>query len=271
MQHFLRNCAARVKGRFAVKMSQAIVLASTPRRSEVPVVVDEGMSPQPDSEPDTRQLETPQPSRNVRQRLEDSESNAGGSGRRTASSVRSSGSQARSSDDPVPPPGGWQASGTSATGTPIRSTPYPFPYVPPSQYLAVLEEEPDEYDSKLEVFVASADKESCAVKATFTAVNAVAYFDLETRAFWVAPAPKDKSGVVYEELSDADKTKFDASRFKEVDNLIKLGALRIMSLKESDHYRAKLPEYIIPSNMLDKWKKQDDGSLAAKSRSDLIG
>ena len=29
----------------------------------------------------------------------------------------------------------------------------------------------------------------------------------ETQSFWVAPRPKDKSGVVYDELSDTDKKK----------------------------------------------------------------
>ena len=67
---------------------------------------------------------------------------------------------------------------------------------------------------------------------TFEAVEGVAVFDDETRAFWVAPRPKDKSGVVHDELSDTDKKKFDASRFKEIDNLLKLNALSVMSLEE---------------------------------------
>ena len=45
----------------------------------------------------------------------------------------------------------------------------------------------------------------------------MAVFDSETQSFWVAPRPKDKSGVVYDELSDSDNKKFDASRFKETD------------------------------------------------------
>ena len=39
-------------------------------------------------------------------------------------------------------------------------------------------------------------------------------FDNETRYFWVAPKPKDKRGVLYDELSSEDKKKFDASLFK---------------------------------------------------------
>ena len=98
----------------------------------------------------------------------------------------------------------------------------------------------------------------------------MAVFDSETQSFWVAPRPKDKSGVVYDELSDTDKKKFDASRFKEIDNLLKLNALSVMSPEESDHFAKTTPENIIPTNMLDKWKLQDDGSVAAKSRSVLV-
>ena len=44
-----------------------------------------------------------------------------------------------------------------------------------------------------------------------------------------------------------------------------------MSPEESDHFAKTTPENIIPTNMLDKWKLQDDGSVAVKSRSVLVG
>ena len=44
-----------------------------------------------------------------------------------------------------------------------------------------------------------------------------------------------------------------------------------MSPEESDHFAKTTPENIIPTNMLDKWKLQDDDSVAAKSRSVLVG
>ena len=43
-----------------------------------------------------------------------------------------------------------------------------------------------------------------------------------------------------------------------------------MSPEESNHFAKTTPENIIPSNMLDKWKLQDDGRVAAKSRSVLV-
>ena len=106
---------------------------------------------------------------------------------------------------------------------------------------------------------------------TFEAIERMTVFDDETRAVWVAPRPKDKSDVVYEELSDADKKKFDTSRFKEIDNLLKMNALSVPSPEESDHFAKTTLENIIQTNMLDKWKLQDDGTVAAKSRSVLVG
>ena len=59
-------------------------------------------------------------------------------------------------------------------------------------------------------------------------------------------------------LSETDTKKFDASRFKEIDNLMKLNTLSVMSPEESDYFAKTTPENIIPTTMLDKWKLQDD-------------
>ena len=68
---------------------------------------------------------------------------------------------------------------------------------------------------------------------TFEAIEGLAVFDSETQAFRVAPRPRAKSGVVYDELSETDNKKFDASRYKEIDNLLKLNALSVMSPEEA--------------------------------------
>ena len=151
------------------------------------------------------------------------------------------------------------------------SIPLSLPLVSASNYLTVLPVE-TEFDSKAQAVVhGSVDAVTERDSTTFEAIEGMAVFDSETQSFWVAPRPKDKSGVVYDELSDTDKKKFDASRFKEIDNLLKLNALSVMSPEESDHFAKTTPENIIPTNMLDKWKLQDDGSVAAKSRSVLVG
>ena len=146
----------------------------------------------------------------------------------------------------------------------------PFPLISASNYLTVLPVE-TEFDSKAQAVVHGSDAVTGQDSTTLEAIEGMAVFDSETQAFWVTPRPKNKSGVVYDELSETDKKKFDASRFKEIDNLLKLNALSVMSPEESDHVAKTTPENIIPTNMLDKWKLQDDGSVAAKSRSVLVG
>ena len=147
----------------------------------------------------------------------------------------------------------------------------PYPLISASNYLTVHPVE-TEFDSKAQAVVhGSVDAVTGQDSTTFEAIEGMAVFDIETQAFWVAPRPKDKSGVVYDELSETDKKKFDASRFKEIDNLMKLNALSVMSPEEGDHFTKTTPENIIPTNMLDKWKLQDDGTVAAKNRSVLVG
>ena len=77
--------------------------------------------------------------------------------------------------------------------------------------------------------------------------------------------------MLYDELTSEDKKKFDASRFKDIDNLLQLGALSVMNVKDSEHFVETTPENIIPTNMLEQWKRQDDGTVKAKSRCVLVG
>ena len=87
------------------------------------------------------------------------------------------------------------------------STPSPYPLISASNYLTVLPVEA-EFDSKAQAVVhGSADAVTGQDSTTFEAIEGMAVFDGETRALWVAPRPKDKSGVVYDELSETDKKK----------------------------------------------------------------
>ena len=120
--------------------------------------------------------------------------------------------------------------------------PISYPLVFASNYLTVLPVE-TEFDSKAQAVVhGSVDAVTEPDSTTFEAIEGMAVFDSETQSFWVAPRPKDKSGVVYDELSETDKKKVDASRFKEIDNLLKLNTLSVMSPEESDHFAKTTPE-----------------------------
>ena len=85
------------------------------------------------------------------------------------------------------------------------STPSPYPLTSASNYLTVLPVG-NEFDSKAQAVVhGSVDAVTGQNSTTFEAIGGMAVFDSETQSFWVAPRPKDKSGVVYDELSETDK------------------------------------------------------------------
>ena len=95
------------------------------------------------------------------------------------------------------------------------SIPLSYPLVSASNCLTVLPVE-TEFDSKAHAIVhGSVDAVTEQNSTIFEATEGMAVFDSETQPFWVAPRPKDKSGVLFDELSETDKKKFDASRFKE--------------------------------------------------------
>ena len=126
------------------------------------------------------------------------------------------------------------------------STRSPYPLISASNYLTVLPVE-TEFDSKAQAAVhGSAEAVRGQNSTTFEAIEGMAVFDSETQAFRVAPRPKDKSGVVYDDLSETEKKKFDASRFKEIDILLKLNAFSV-SPEESEHFAKTTPENIIPT------------------------
>ena len=80
------------------------------------------------------------------------------------------------------------------------STPLSLPMVSASNYLTVLLAE-TEFDSKAQAVVhGSVDAVTERDSTTFEAIEGMAVFDNETQCFWVAPRPKDKSGVVCDEL-----------------------------------------------------------------------
>ena len=85
--------------------------------------------------------------------------------------------------------------------------PISYPLVSASNYLTVLPVE-TEFDSKAQAVVhGSVDAVTERDSTTFEAIEGMAVFDSETQSFWVAPRQKDKSCVVYDELSDTDKKK----------------------------------------------------------------
>jgi len=103
------------------------------------------------------------------------------------------------------------------------------------------------------------------------AENCCIAWDTDEGAWWVMLQASDTGNVDYKSLSPKDKIKFQESRHTEVRNLFNLGAYRLMSLEESLRFRAKFPDYVLPSRFVEKWKRTDDGGTKAKSRLVILG
>ena len=83
----------------------------------------------------------------------------------------------------------------------------PYPLISASNYLTVLPVE-TELDSKAQAVVhGSVDAVTEQDSTTFEAFEGMAVLESEAQYFWVAHKPKDKSGVVYDELSETNKKK----------------------------------------------------------------
>jgi len=87
---------------------------------------------------------------------------------------------------------------------------------------------------------------------------------------WVATAKSDGT-VSFRQLNEKDRETFLGSRRAEVESLIKLRALTPLSVHDSNRFREKHPEHVIPSMFIDRWKPTDDGGRKAKSRLVVLG
>ena len=81
----------------------------------------------------------------------------------------------------------------------------------------------------------------------------------------------DASSVDFKKLTGRDRKLFNESRYTEINNLLKLGAYRILSIEESIKFRQEHPEYVLPSRWVDRWKATDEGGAKAKSRIVILG
>ena len=92
------------------------------------------------------------------------------------------------------------------------SIPLSLPLVSASNYLTVLLVE-TEFDSKAQAVVhGSVDAVTERDSTTFEAIEGMAVFDSETQSFWVAPRPKDKSGVSYRKRTRKSSTHLDSRK-----------------------------------------------------------
>lgn len=81
-----------------------------------------------------------------------------------------------------------------------------------------------------------------------------------------------RGGIEFHKLSDKEKDKFRIARRKEIDELVRLSAVRILSVAESRRFGDKYgDQQILPTLFTEKYKLQDDGSCIEKSRFCYVG
>ena len=103
-------------------------------------------------------------------------------------------------------------------------------------------------------------------KRTHPAVERAIALDEDSNKLWVMLASTEANSVEYRNLLDKDKTLFNQSRNKELRGLFDFQAYRILSVAESEKFRRLYPDCVLPSRWVDRWKAQDAGGPAAKSR-----
>ena len=166
------------------------------------------------------------------------------------------------------PHGGWRAAQDRA------ARPTPYSGIQQSHYFTALDVLPNtfsSYEQAIGAKTAAGSGTPSPVVKSVTADHCWIALDEGSNKLWVMLQGADASSVEYRHLKPSDRKVFDASRNKEIVNLLDLGAYRILSLEDSLKFRAMYPDCVLPSRWVDRWKAQDAGSAIAKSRIVILG
>jgi len=105
----------------------------------------------------------------------------------------------------------------------------------------------------------------------FTSTESESSYDHEVGKMFLVKRREDPDGIKFQTLSDADKATFLKARCREIEALIGKGALKKLSLSESEAFEKKHgSEYVLDSGFVEKWKRTDD-DVIAKSRHVIKG
>ena len=154
-----------------------------------------------------------------------------------------------------------------------RSVP-PLPPPPPpgnSFYVEVVDFDKDEDLKHLgakEPFIGATwryDREQCRMtlqprihsRGSFTSANAEASFCFRDKCMYVTKSKASFGQVEFSKLSEKEKVAFRKARKKELDSLIANGAVRILSLEESQAFEEAFPEQVINSRFVDRFKPKE--------------
>ena len=106
---------------------------------------------------------------------------------------------------------------------------------------------------------------SATSKQTFTCKDAMATFVSSAKRFFITKKKESPREVVFRDLPEKYKKVFRKSRDKEIESLLKSGAITILSLKDSREFANKFPEYMLTSRYVDRWKPTGAFSVLPES------
>ena len=162
------------------------------------------------------------------------------------------------------------------TATNNRPGPYPFVEAPPSlpsppgrsYYMEVINFDRSEDLSVMKVagpFIGATWKYSREQQGqvlqphphytgTFDRTEAEASFSLRDKCMYVTKAKTSFGQVEFKHLQAAEKELFRQARKKEMDSLVANGAVKILSIEESEEFRRQFPKQVIESRFVDRYK-----------------
>jgi len=92
---------------------------------------------------------------------------------------------------------------------------------------------------------------------TFDSSQAEASYHFRDKCMYVTKAKTSFGQVEFRNLNEKEKEIFRAARKKEMDSLIANGAVRVLSIEESEKFRQEFPKQIIESRFVDRYKPKE--------------
>ena len=89
---------------------------------------------------------------------------------------------------------------------------------------------------------------------SFDRTEAEASFSIRDKCMYVTKAKTSFGQVEFKHLQAEEKELFRQSRKKEVDSLVANGAVKILSIEESEEFRRQFPKQVIESRFVDRYK-----------------
>ena len=163
--------------------------------------------------------------------------------------------------------GSWPFGPARSSSETPRHMPYPFEHQPPSlprppstsYFMEVLDSEDkvkwwrNKVHDRWEPIATS--------KETFHLHESTAFFSMNEKRFFLTKKKVSPGEVIFKNLPEKFKKIFRRSRDKEIESLLKSGAIVILSLKDSQEFAKKFPEYVLSSRYVDRWKPTGDFSV----------